>query len=158
MLISFVIPGTPVAKGRARTRVLALPGKKPFATHYTDEKTASFENRVAVFFRAKHCGPPAKGQVAVMIKAFFPIMKSWSKKVKEEIMVGDYDGKQVPSIKRPDIDNVVKTILDGLNTVAYGDDCQIYSLHCEKYYSEVPRTEVSIDADFGEYSEKELPF
>ena len=54
------------------------------------------------------------------------------------------DGKILPA-KKPDIDNVVKAVLDALNGVAYRDDTQVVELHVRKSYSEKPRVEVSIE-------------
>jgi Holliday junction resolvase RusA-like endonuclease len=34
--------------------------------------------------------------------------------------------------KCPDIDNLVKLVLDGLNGLVYADDCQVTSLHAVK--------------------------
>ena len=52
------------------------------------------------------------------------------------------DGKILPT-KKPDVDNVVKSIFDGLNKVAFKDDTQIVELHCSKRYSYTPRVEVT---------------
>ena len=46
--------------------------------------------------------------------------------------------------KKPDSDNIIKIILDGLNKVAYHDDAQICKLSFEKRYSKIPRVEVKI--------------
>ena len=46
--------------------------------------------------------------------------------------------------KKPDIDNVIKSILDALNGVAYHDDTQVVAVFAEKYYSDTPRVEVEI--------------
>lgn len=48
--------------------------------------------------------------------------------------------------KKPDLDNVIKSILDALNKVAYHDDTQIVSLSMEKFYSDSPRVEVTINS------------
>ena len=47
--------------------------------------------------------------------------------------------------KKPDSDNVIKIVLDGLNKVAYHDDAQICKLSFEKRYSKIPRVEVKIN-------------
>lgn len=39
-------------------------------------------------------------------------------------------------LKRPDIDNLTKTILDGLNGVAYEDDKQIIKVITEKHWAD----------------------
>lgn len=47
--------------------------------------------------------------------------------------------------KKPDIDNIAKSILDALNKLAYRDDTQVVTLHMEKHYAENPRVEVEIE-------------
>lgn len=36
--------------------------------------------------------------------------------------------------KRPDLDNLAKTVLDAMNNLVYLDDCQVCRLICEKQY------------------------
>ena len=44
---------------------------------------------------------------------------------------------------KPDIDNILKIIFDGLNAVAFTDDAHIVHLNdCGKWYSVRPRVEV----------------
>ena len=61
-------------------------------------------------------------------------------------------GKRTSHVqKRPDIDNLVKTILDGLNGVAYLDDKQVYRLTAIKRWADLfngePSTVVHIRTD-----------
>lgn len=44
--------------------------------------------------------------------------------------------------KKPDIDNVLKSVLDGLQGVAYKDDKNITSARISKRYSAEPRLEI----------------
>ena len=46
--------------------------------------------------------------------------------------------------KRPDCDNLAKSILDALNGIAYDDDSQICSLSVFKFYGDEPRVEISL--------------
>jgi Holliday junction resolvase RusA-like endonuclease len=154
MIIRFVVPGDPIAKGRVRSSIITPkdPNKLPFIHHYPDKKSVSFENRVMAFFRSQHCGPPADGPVEVTIVSYFKIPASWPKK-RKDIAQGD----SIPMIIRPDGDNIEKSVLDGLNSVAFHDDKQVYKLTWEKYYSPEPRTVVTIEADFSAVY-KDLPF
>lgn len=61
---------------------------------------------------------------------YIPMPKSWSNKKKAE-----YDRK--PHQSKPDIDNLVKAILDAL----YEDDSHIYKLHAEKYWDYIGKIE-----------------
>jgi len=49
--------------------------------------------------------------------------------------------------KRPDFDNLVKAICDGMNGVVWVDDCQVAAMGaCSKVYGESPRVDVTVGA------------
>ena len=50
-----------------------------------------------------------------------------------------------PYDKRPDCDNLAKSILDALNGLAYKDDKQITYLSIEKLYGEENKIEVDLE-------------
>ena len=79
------------------------------------------------------------GYVRVKIRAYFGIPKSYSKSVKLAMAEGD----RRPA-KRPDIDNIAKIILDGLNGAAFDDDAQVVEASIEKWYSDHPRVEIEV--------------
>lgn len=67
------------------------------------------------------------------------IPASKSKKFKEQAL----NGLQLP-IKKPDVDNVAKIILDSISGIVYKDDKQIVKLTVSKKYSDIPKVEVKI--------------
>ena len=69
----------------------------------------------------------------VVIEAVFTIPKSWTRAKKAEAMAG----KLPPG--KPDIDNILKVVLDGLNDVAYEDDKQVVLTQCKKVYADTTR-------------------
>ncbi len=52
-------------------------------------------------------------------------------------------GELRPS-EKPDVDNYIKDIKDGLNKVLWQDDSQMVDLHVSKFYSEKPRIEIKV--------------
>jgi Holliday junction resolvase RusA-like endonuclease len=134
--ISFSIPGDPVAKARARATMIA--GR---AQMYTPKKTENYEARVAVFAKAALADDrPLDGAVALSIVAWFPIPTSWSKKRRQAAL----DGREQHT-KRPDLDNVLKAIKDGLNGIVWRDDSQVVRLlDCGKRYGDQPRVDVIV--------------
>ena len=80
---------------------------------------------------------PDEAYIKVRIQAFYEVPKSCSK-VRRTAML---NGELLPA-KKPDIDNVVKAVLDALNKVAYRDDNQVVELKIRKQYSERPRLEI----------------
>lgn len=130
-VLLFTVPGEPTAKARARA------GARGF---YTPQKTADYESLVAYSCREKRgLKSPFKGPLVLSMIAFMPIPKSWSKKQQERARIG-----QLMHIKRPDLDNLIKSIKDGLNGVAWEDDSQVVGVHAHKVYADKPRVEVGV--------------
>lgn len=129
-ITTFSIPGQPVGKARPR---FTRSGHT-----YTPDKTKSYENLVALEYRAAG-GRMTDGRVYFRITAGYGIPKSTPKAKKEKMLAGTI----MPTVK-PDIDNVIKIILDGLNGVAYKDDSQVCFIKASKEYTEEPKVEVSV--------------
>ena len=83
---------------------------------------------------------PFGGAVALSAVARFSIPASWSKKRRQAAM----DGLEYVT-KRPDLDNLLKAIKDGMNGIAWLDDSQVVSLvDCRKVYAEQPGVDVIV--------------
>lgn len=131
--LTFTVPGDPVGKGRPR--FVRGTGRT-----YTPENTAKYENLVRLAFIQEHQGfTPINSAVEIIIRAFFQIPESWSKKKKTAAINGE-----LLKTTKPDLDNIVKSITDGLNGVAWTDDVLIHAINASKDYSTTPRVEVSI--------------
>src|SRR5690606_37080701 len=110
----FTVPGRPHGKRRPR---VTMRGRK--AVVYTPPETREYEQRVA--WEAKAAGARVlDGPVGVRI-----------------ICV-------TSRRNRPDLDNAAKSVLDGLNGVAYADDSQVVELHVYAMTGEPERVEVEI--------------
>ncbi len=137
MRIFFTIDGAPVAKGRPR---FARMGRG--IRTYTPARTEAYEAAVRIAARsAMGATPPLAGPLHVSVEAVMPIPVSWSKKKREAAA----DGGGVPHVKRPDVDNLVKAVLDGLNGIAFMDDAQIVQLKAFKRYGDTPRVIVVVE-------------
>ena len=53
-------------------------------------------------------------------------------------------------IKKPDIDNLQKFVLDSMNKVFFRDDSQVYRVIAEKRYSDVAKTKITMFYRGGE--------
>lgn len=107
---------------------------------YTPTRTSTFEEKVKSAFLEKYSiqiGLTEKPLVAT-IKVYFETPKSLSKKKRTSLMYTPYN-------KRPDCDNLAKSILDALNGLAYKDDKQITYLTIEKLYGEENKIEVDLE-------------
>lgn len=131
MSVKIVIDLPPQSKGRPRFT------KSGHA--YTPQKTRDYEMAVSTFAR-NAIKSPLNGEIQLIINYYMPIPKSWRESKKQ---LAD-DGAIRPTTK-PDIDNLTKAVLDSLNGIAYFDDKQIVDLHCRKFYSDNPRTEIQVE-------------
>ena len=140
-MMKFTVLGIPVAKGRPK---FAKRGN--FVTSYTPQDTVNYENLVRLSYQ-QSCNElrVLQGEVSMKIDAFFPIPKSTSKKKHQLMAICSLMAiGAIQHTKKPDADNVAKAICDALNKIAYVDDSQIVSLEVNKYYSDVPRAEITI--------------
>ena len=113
-------------KGKARPRVNTYTCQV-----YTPNNTKDYENLVKQYFKIHYPNSgPLENRVFVKITAYFKIPKNTSKKDLKLIEEGI-----LSPTKKPDIDNVVKIVLDALNKLAFKDDNQITKLEVEKCYS-----------------------
>jgi Holliday junction resolvase RusA-like endonuclease len=129
----FTVPGEPRGKGRPR---FTKQGHT-----YTDSETKAYEQKIIAYYR-KTFGSfrwPDNSFVAVKVVAYYPIPKSATKAAVAAMQAG----KIFPS-RKPDIDNVLKVVLDALNGVAYKDDSRVVHIEAEKKYSFDPRLEIHL--------------
>ena len=134
MKYEFEVPGKITGKGRPRVNTIT-------AIAYTPNKTKEYEDLIKQYFIMKFRGiKPLDGRISVTIKAYFSIPKNASKKQREEML-----NNNISPVKKPDIDNIAKIILDALNKLAFNDDNQITKLNIEKVYSEEEKVSVLIE-------------
>lgn len=114
----FVIDEEPIGKNRPRfTRTGHV---------YSPQKNKEYEQRVKLSYN----GEKFDGAVNLKLTAYYQKPKR---------------SKLLCPTKKPDIDNVAKIIMDGLNGVAWDDDKQVVSLTAiKKWTNDYPRVEVLI--------------
>ena len=132
-MIRLTIPGPPCAKQRPRVTKRGIT--------YIPVKTLNYETLVRELFIVQHPAfEPMTGPIALRMWAFFAIPKGTSKRTRELMESGF-----IKRDKRPDYDNISKTVSDALNGLAFMDDGQIVSASIEKLYSERPRLEIELE-------------
>ena len=127
----FEVIGNIVGKGRPRfTRIGG------YVRTYTPKKTHDYEGLIKESYK----GGIYEGALKIRINAFFMIPKSYTKKKKMELPGKVY-------MMKPDIDNIAKSVLDGLNGVAWSDDTQVVEMSITKHYAmdDVEKLEIIIE-------------
>ncbi len=118
--VNFIIPGKPSSWKRVRV------GRGEFFN--SDKMTA--EQRIIGHYamRAMRGRQLLKGPIRIEIKFTF--------KTPTKAKIGKLH------TARPDIDNLIKQIMDSCNKVVYHDDAQVCYIECSKRYGEEASTEV----------------
>jgi len=131
--ISFTVPGEPRAKARPRF------SRKTGHT-YTPDKTVAYEELIRQrYMDATQERFADDAEVHAIIAAYYAIPKSVSKKKAMDMRRG-----AIRPIKRPDVDNLAKIVLDSLLGIAYRDDAQVVGCAVRKYYDDIPRVCVTL--------------
>ena len=151
MLIKFTIPAVPVAQPRQRHSVVC-----GHVRNYTPSKhpVNAFKATVAWCARAAYSGPIIDGPIGVYLNFVFPRTKNmiWKTKPMPRVWIP----------KRPDDDNLEKSVWDALSGVAWRDDCLICRNLTEKCYAsgnEQPHVEViihTLDTYYSVFDKMEL--
>lgn len=129
---SIEVLGKPQGKGRPR-----FNGKTRVA--YTPERTTRYEAKVMQAWVFKYGPTHLEKPLEIDMTIFFPVNKSDGRKMRDAKINGG-----IKATVRPDIDNIIKIVLDALNGVAYLDDKQVVKVSASKEYGETPRVEVRI--------------
>ncbi|PCJ68227.1 MAG: hypothetical protein COA62_15805 [Rhodobiaceae bacterium] len=120
--ICFTVPGPIQPWQRARSN-----GKFKF----TARETVMYQNHV------KHCAADAMGNmplfdgpIVATYVFIFPVPDSWPKWKKEAARRG-----RLVHDKKPDTDNLVKTIKDACEGIVFTNDCRVYSDSASKWFN-----------------------
>lgn len=134
----FIVSGQPIGKQRPR---FALKAGRVQA--YTPPKSTHYEKMVARAYKlAGGQMFPDDVAVRVSIRIGLRIPSSASVKRKQAMR-----GGLIRPLTKPDTDNVIKSVLDGLNGVAYADDKQVTTVRATKVYDDDPHITVRICED-----------
>lgn len=145
--VIFTIPGEPTAQGRPRANVIFRKGPDgvpavvnrcgkdgraiPVINVAPSRGSARWQDQARLFAHQAMAGiHPFTGPVAVSCVFILPRrrMDIWKRKPMPEI----------PAPSRPDIDNYVKALFDGLNGTVFADDAQVVDIRARKVYAPGP--------------------
>lgn len=119
-VVSFTVDGRPVPKGRPRVTRHGT---------YTPKSTQIFESAIRAAWLERGEKPFADGEALdIMVNAYFPIPSGTPKRKRDGLHL-------TPYLKRGDIDNIIKAVLDALNGIAYKDDSAVFSVYGRKIYT-----------------------
>ena len=126
-------PFEPKPKGRPR---FTRSGRA-----YTPKATHDYEKLVGDFYK-ENTSDYYDSAIKVSLIFYMPIPKSTSKKQRSLMESGE-----IKCTTHKDIDNLAKSVIDGLLGIAYEDDRLITKLFAEKKYSSFVGTQIVITED-----------
>ena len=85
---------------------------------YVDAKTKAEMKEIA----SKYRGEKIRGCVSVEVDVYPKLPKNTPKKI-----------TSLPAMKKPDLDNVLKVVMDALEGVAYDNDAQVTKTRAERH-------------------------
>jgi Holliday junction resolvase RusA-like endonuclease len=139
-MISFTVPGIPIAQPRPRACAFVRGGKVRTRIYRDDDSPIhAWRQAVTLAARMKYQGPPLEGPVGVKMDFFLARPKSMQWK-KRPMLRCWHDS-------RPDLDNFVKGVLDALNGILWEDDGQVVQMKAQKQIAaggEQPCVEVMV--------------
>ncbi len=139
-MIDFIVYGPPQGKGRPIAGHRFATGGVKLPCMRTPAKTVAYEGLVAHCGAAAMAGAPLlDGPVELRLFIECQVPASWSKKKQAQALAGEI----LPTTK-PDVDNVIKAIGDGLNGVVWKDDVQVTDVITRKRYAEKPQVRVMV--------------
>lgn len=141
-MIYFKVDGEPVGKARPR---MTRGGHA-----YTPKRSRDYEESIRFAFMSTTCEKmpvyPRDVSLKMSVTIAMGIPKSYSKKKREQCKLGI-----IQPNKKPDIDNVIKSVLDACSGYCYEDDSSVVEIHAEKIYADEPYVEIRIyPRDWGD--------
>jgi len=133
MEIQISIPGKPIAKKRPK-----FYRRGGFVGAYNAQETEEGKFQLLANSQIK-LAEPLTGPIGLDCIFYMPI-PSGTSKVKIDRMT-KFD---VPHVKKPDLDNMLKFVKDCLNGIAWKDDSQVARIEACKVYGSNPRTDITI--------------
>lgn len=139
MLVTFVVPAVPIAQ--PRPRATAVNGRARMYEAKAGHAVHAFKASVRLAAQQAYDGPPFDGPLFARLEFIFPRPKNmiWKTRPMPRGM----------HAKKPDVDNLVKSVLDALNGTLFADDSQIVECHIAKHIAsgdEQPHVKVDIAA------------
>ena len=135
MEVIFEVPGQPRGKERPRWTMVSNT-----SIVYTPRNTRDYEETIRTYYKINNFKAFKKDDaLEISAIAYYQIPKNTKKSHKLLMLKGE-----ILPTKKPDIDNIIKVVLDALNGVAYFDDKQVCKVNFIKMYSEEPRLKILI--------------
>lgn len=138
-MIQFTVYGKPEPQGSARAFVLERPGQRARAIITSDnKKLKSWRQEVtrAAITAMEEYELVSEAAVTILVDFYFQKPVSVPK-------------KKLFKTTKPDVDKLLRGVLDGLTGVVFRDDAQVIDARARKHFDACERTEIYIGLKEG---------
>ncbi|MEK4702032.1 RusA family crossover junction endodeoxyribonuclease [Solibacillus sp. FSL R7-0668] len=139
-MIQFTIPGATQPQERPRFSRTGYG-----VTTHDAPKSRNYKELVKLVAWQNKPQEPLQGALKLEVDVYLMPPKKYHTKPKQALIAS---GELRPTTK-PDTDNLVKGIKDGMSKIIWVDDAQIVELVVRKFYAMQPRAEVKVSALCG---------
>lgn len=133
-MIEFTIYIEPI--GQARPRFSAVSGH---VRAYESAKARGYKNQLITLAIDHKPQKPLAGEVGIEVVFYMPIPKSFAKNKRSACELG-----MIRPTTKPDLDNMLKAVMDAFSGHFWMDDKQVVSSREQKFYGEEPRIQIKI--------------
>lgn len=130
MAVQFFVPGVPVPKGSAKA-FMRKGARFPVVMQDNAEKQKPWASMVGLCAQsagAQRIG----GSVCLKMSFYFPRPKSHFRKNGVDFR----PSAPATHVTKPDLDKLVRCVMDALTGIAYTDDSQVIELHLHKTFAD----------------------
>ena len=139
-ILSFIVPGEVRGQGRPRTTI-----RGGYASIYDSPEDKANKHNIQLYaseamraIGSNLIASPKKG-ISVEILCYLKVPETMSKKRKEMAYRGE-----IRPLRKPDLDNVMKAVLDACNGIVWVDDKEVTEAMICRYYSDRPKLVVMV--------------
>lgn len=141
--VTITVPGVPVAQ--PRQRMARIGG---FLRNYTpaSDPVNAFKAAVRIAWSEATDQPPLAGPVRLSVAFVLPRTQSRPAKVPKAL----WSPCRVVNPCKPDLDNLIKSVKDALNRLAWNDDGQVWYVAASKQYAgqeEQPHATITVEPE-----------
>jgi len=144
-MITFFVPGTPVAKGSGRA-FYNPKIKRAFVVQDNAARQKPFASMISYIAQEQGL-KPLSGPVFIGMLFQFPRPKAHFHTGKKSYLLRD--DAPLYHINTPDVDKCARLVLDALTGIAWHDDKQAQIFEARKIYSDEPGVHITIAEKFS---------
>lgn len=142
--IQFSVPGKPEGKGRPRFDFRTGHAYTPAETRQYEANVRACALEALLKWEEQHGASwPKHLNIELDLVAWIKVPASWPKWKRDLVLSGE---DLEPAPVKPDLDNIEKAVMDGLQGVLFDDDKRVCEKDGHKWYGDEPSVQVTVIA------------